>query len=68
MPEENKNLEAENKKLKEALCQIARHIDVINKIIEENKDFFRKTENGEKEHVTEDELKGLLKKYSRLHD
>lgn len=66
MAEENKELERENKRLKEALRLIVGHIDEINKIIEENKDIL-KDDHQENAHVTEDELKGLLKKYSRLH-
>ena len=66
MPEEYKKLEAENKKLKEVLFNISKNIDEIKKIIEDNRELF---DGGEEQNApaTEDEVKDLLKKYSRLH-
>ena len=58
------NLEAENAELREALIEISAHIDAINEIIDGLSDLL--VDPSDDKHVTNEDVKSLLKKYSAL--
>lgn len=58
------NLEAENAELREALIEISAHIDAINEIIDGLSDLL--VDPSDDNHVTNEDVKSLLKKYSAL--
>ncbi len=58
------NLEAENAELREALIEISAHIDAINEIIDGLSDLL--VDLSDDKHVTNEDVKSLLKKYSAL--
>lgn len=64
--EENK-LASENARLLGALRKIKEHNDEIKKILDEVSDLLVTNEQTESAPVTDEDVKQLLKKYSRLH-
>lgn len=67
MDENNKNLASDNARLREALKKITEHNAQIQKILDGVSDLLADEEHGEAAHVTEEDVKQLLKKYSRLN-
>ncbi|MBR6918646.1 MAG: hypothetical protein IKN38_10740 [Clostridia bacterium] len=62
--EEIARLKDENGKLRSALRDIKAHLDDIDKLFEELSDIMDEIDAGAP--ATDDEIKGLLKKYSRI--
>lgn len=60
-------LAGENARLTEALRKISEHHAQIQKIIDGVSDLLVTEERVEAAHVTEEDVKQLLKKYSRLN-
>ena len=58
-------LENENEKLISALKQVSTHMEEINKILESVSDLI--SSNDENKAVTDDDVKKLLKKYSKIN-
>lgn len=65
--DDNKALASENARLREALKKIAEHQAQIQKILDGVSDLLRANEQTEAAPVTDEDVKELLKKYSRLH-
>ena len=65
--DDNKALASENARLREALKKIAEHQAQIQKILDDVSDLLRANEQTESAPVTDEDVKELLKKYSRLH-
>ncbi len=65
--EDNKALASENARLLGALRKIKEHKDEIQKILNEVSDLLATNEQTESAPVTDEDVKELLKKYSRLH-
>ena len=65
--EDNKKLASENARLLGALRKIKEHNDEIQKILDEVSDLLATNEQTESAPVTDEDVKELLKKYSRLH-
>lgn len=65
--EDNKKLASENARLLGALRKIKEHNDEIQKILNEVSDLLATNEQTESAPVTDEDVKELLKKYSRLH-
>ena len=65
--EDNKNPASENARLLGALRKIKEHNDEIQKILDEVSDLLATNEQTEDAPVTDEDVKELLKKYSRLH-
>ncbi|MBQ6335595.1 MAG: hypothetical protein IJI50_00025 [Ruminococcus sp.] len=65
--DDNKALASENARLREALKKIAEHQAQIQKILDGVSDLLRANEQTESAPVTDEDVKELLKKYSRLH-
>ena len=65
--DDNKALASENARLREALKKIAEHQAQIQKILEGVSDLLKTEEQTESAPVTDEDVKELLKKYSRLH-
>ena len=65
--DDNKALTSENARLREALKKIAEHQAQIQKILDGVSDLLRANEQTESAPVTDEDVKELLKKYSRLH-
>jgi negative regulator of sigma E activity len=65
--EDNKALASENARLLGALRKIKEHNDEIKKILNEVSDLLATKEQTESAPVTDEDVKELLKKYSRLH-
>ncbi|WP_405340260.1 hypothetical protein [Ruminococcus sp.] len=65
--EDNKALASENARLLGALRKIKEHNDEIQKILDEVSDLLATNEQTESAPVTDEDVKELLKKYSRLH-
>lgn len=65
--EDNKALASENARLLGALRKIKEHNDEIQKILNEVSDLLATNEQTESAPVTDEDVKELLKKYSRLH-
>ena len=65
--DDNKALASENARLSEALKKIAEHQAQIQKILDGVSDLLRTNEQTESAPVTDEDVKELLKKYSRLH-
>lgn len=61
-----KEAEYENIRLKKALKEIIRYNAEIRKLIDEVQDLLQDSEQIDNTPVTEDDVKSLLKKYSRL--
>ncbi len=59
----NSNLEAENAKLRKAIKDISAHMAEIQKIID---GLDLSPDEKEEKHVTDEDVKNLLKKYSSL--
>ena len=57
------NLEAENAKLRKAIHEISVHMEEIKKILDRLKEITTETEE---KHVTDEDVKKLLEKYSSL--
>lgn len=57
------NLEAENAKLRKAIYEISVHMEEIKKILDGLKEITIETEE---KHVTDENVKKLLEKYSSL--
>ena len=64
--ENNQVLEHENIRLREALRKIKEHQYEIQKILDEVGDLLTVSEEVESTPVTDEDVKNLLKKYSRL--
>ena len=65
--DDNKALASENARLRDALKKIAEHQAQIQKILDGVSDLLRANEQTESAPVTDEDVKELLKKYSRLH-
>ena len=65
--EDNKALASENARLLGALRKIKEHNDELQKILNEVSDLLATNEQTESAPVTDEDVKELLKKYSRLH-
>ncbi len=61
-----KQLEHDNERLKKALREISAHQTEIRKLIDEVQDLLTENEQTDNTPVTEEDVKSLLKKYSRL--
>ena len=61
-----KQLEQDNERLKKALKGISAHQAEIRKLLEEVQDLLSENEQIDNTPITEEDLKNLLKKYSRL--
>ena len=66
MDEKMKQLAHDNARLKKALKEIAVHQAEIQKQLDEIHDLLYVNENSDNTPVTEEDVKSLLKKYSRL--
>lgn len=66
MEEKIKQLESENARLRDALKKITEHCETALRVTEEIKDLLEKDKAAEDAHVTDEDVKNLLKKYSRL--
>lgn len=64
---EDNKLASENARLLGALRKIKEHNDEIKKILDEVSDLLVTNEQTESAPVTDEDVKQLLKKYSRLH-
>lgn len=65
--DDNKALASENARLREALKKISEHQEEIRKILGGVSDLLATNEQADPTPVTDDDVKELLKKYSRLH-
>ena len=61
-----KQLEHDNARMKKALKEISAHQAQINKLLDEVQDLLIENEQIDNTPVTEEDVKSLLKKYSRL--
>ncbi len=66
MEENLRELQHENTRLRETLRKIAEHHSEIQKLLDEIGDLLKTEEPAESTPVTEEDVKQLLKKYSRL--
>ena len=66
MDEKIKQLEYDNVRLKNSLKEIAAHQAEIQKRLDEIRDLLHENEKDENKPVTDEDVKSLLKKYSRL--
>ena len=66
MEEKTRDLATENARMCEALNKIAEHHAQIQKILDDVSDLLVDEEHDETAPVTEEDVKQLLKKYSRL--
>lgn len=66
MEEKIRQLEHDNDRLKKALREISAHQAEINKQLDDIQDLLMETVETDNTPVTEEDLKSLLKKYSRL--
>lgn len=64
---EDNKLASENARLLSALRKIKEHNEEIKKILDEVSDLLVTNEQTESAPVTDEDVKQLLKKYSRLH-
>lgn len=64
---EDNKLASENTRLLGALRKIKEHNEEIKKILDEVSDLLVTNEQTESAPVTDEDVKQLLKKYSRLH-
>ncbi|MBQ9680558.1 MAG: hypothetical protein IJV48_07750 [Ruminococcus sp.] len=64
--EDNQVLLHENTRMREALRKISEHQAEIQRLLEEIDDLLRVNEQTENTPVTDEDVKQLLKKYSRL--
>ena len=64
---EDNKLASENARLLGALRRIKEHNEEIKKILDEVSDLLVTNEQTESAPVTDEDVKQLLKKYSRLH-
>jgi hypothetical protein len=64
---EDNKLASENARLLGALRKIKEHNEEIKKILDEVSDLLATNEQNESAPVTDEDVKQLLKKYSRLH-
>lgn len=64
---EDNKLASENARLLSALRKIKEHNEEIKKILDEVSDLLATNEQTESAPVTDEDVKQLLKKYSRLH-
>lgn len=65
--EDNKALASENARLRSALRKIKEHHAEIQKILDEVSDLLVTNEQTNNAPVTDEDVKQLLKKYSRLN-
>lgn len=66
MEEKIRELEEQNRRLREALRAIARHQDEIQSLLSGVKDLLEEKQKDEQASVSDEDVKNLLKKYSRL--
>ena len=66
MDEKIKQLEYDNVRLKKSLKEIAAHQAEIQKRLDEIRELLQENEKDENKPVTDEDVKSLLKKYSRL--
>lgn len=59
-------LEQENERMKKTLKEISAHQTEIRKLLDEVQDLLVEEEHIDNTPVTEEDMKSLLKKYSRL--
>lgn len=67
MDEKLRDLESENERMREALRKVSEHYAQIQKILESVSDLLTEEEQVVVAQVTEEDVKHLLKKYSRLN-
>ena len=67
MDEKLRDLESENERMREALRKVSEHYAQIQKILESVSDLLTEEEQVVVTQVTEEDVKHLLKKYSRLN-
>lgn len=61
-----RQLEHDNSRLKKALKEISAHQAEIRKLLDEVQELLSENEQTDNTPVTEEDVKSLLKKYSRL--
>lgn len=66
MANEAYELKQDNERLANALRQISEHQREIERLLEETRELWEEIPDGEGSHVTDEDVKNLLKKYSRL--
>jgi len=66
MEERIRELEEQNRRLREALKAIARHQEEIQSLLGGVKDLLEEPQQDNQAQVTDEDVKNLLKKYSRL--
>ena len=66
MANEAHELKQDNERLANALRQISEHQREIERLLEETRELWEEIPDGEGSHVTDEDVKNLLKKYSRL--
>ena len=67
MEDKIKQLESENARLRDALKKMTEHCEAALRVTDEIKDLLEKDKTAADDaHVTDEDVKNLLKKYSRL--
>ena len=66
MEDKIKQLESENARLRDALKKITEHCEAVMRVTDEIKDILDKDNTAADVPVTDEDVKNLLKKYSRL--
>ncbi len=67
MEDKIKQLESENARLRDALKKMTEHCEAVMRVTDEIKDLLEKDKTAADDaHVTDEDVKNLLKKYSRL--
>ena len=66
MEDKIKQLESENARLRDALKKITEHCEAVMRVTDEIKDILDKDNTAADVPVTDEDVKNLLKKYSKL--
>lgn len=66
MEDKIKQLDSENARLRDALKKITEHCEAVMRVTDEIKDILDKDNTAADVPVTDEDVKNLLKKYSRL--
>ena len=66
MEDKIKQLDSENARLRDALQKITEHCEAVMRVTDEIKDILDKDNTAADVPVTDEDVKNLLKKYSRL--